>query len=73
MFTIETEFDYTKVTVMDEHTGKEDMIVRFGDNGIYLSQWSETLNQHHTIWITEQMLQEFLYSLDSQDGTFIAR
>lgn len=73
MFTIETEFDHTKVTVMDEHTGKEDLIVRFADEGIYLSQWSENLNQHQTIWITEQMFQEFMYSLDSKDGTFITR
>lgn len=73
MFTVETEYDYTKVTVMDDTGGHEDMIVRFAEEGIYLSQWNEKLNSYQTLWINEKMLDEFLISLQSEDGTFLTR
>ena len=70
MFTIETEFEYTKVTVMDDNGKREDLIVRFGEEGIAFSQWHEPTQQHQTLWITEKMLSELMVSLDQKDGTY---
>lgn len=70
MFTIETEFDHTKVVVMDDTGTHSDMTMRLTEEGIYLSQWYENENKYHTIWINEKMLSELLLSLDSKDGTF---
>ena len=70
MFTVETEFDHTKVVVMDDTGQHNDITVRFTEDGIYLSQWNEKENNHHTLWITEKMLSEMMLSLDSKDGTY---
>jgi hypothetical protein len=70
MFTIETEFEYTKVTTMDNDGEREDLIVRFCDEGIALSQWNEQSQQHQTLWITERMLQELIIAMDYPDGTY---
>ena len=71
MFTIETEFEYTKVTVMDDSGEREDLIVRFGEEGIAFSQWHEPTQQHQTMWITEGQLNELIASLDQRDGTYV--
>lgn len=71
MFTVETEFDHTKVVVMDDTGQHSDIEVRFTEDGIYLSQWYEDENKYHTIWITEKMFDEMFLSLQSKDGTFL--
>lgn len=71
MFTVETEFDHTKVVVMDDTGQHSDMTVRFAEEGVYLSQWYEDENRYHTLWVTNKMIAELILSLDSKDGTFL--
>ena len=73
MFTVETEFDLTKVTVMDETGGVEDLIVRFAEEGIYVSQWSEHDKREITIYLNDNMFNELMLAYNSKDGTFITR
>mgnify|MGYP003152512253 CR=1 FL=1 len=70
MFTVETEFDHTKVVVMDDNGQRNDLIVRFTCDGVYLSQWYNLENRYHTIWLTNKMANEAIISLNSKDGTY---
>ena len=73
MFTVEHEWDHTKVTIMDETGDYEDMIVSVEDEGVYISQWMELLNDYHTIYVTHNMFLNFKTALDSTEGMFILR
>jgi len=73
MFTVETEFDLTKVTVMDETGSVDDLIVRFAEEGIYVSQWSEHDKREITIYLNDKMFNELMLAYNSKDGTFITR
>ena len=72
MFTVETEFDLTKVTVMDETGGVDDLIVRYAEEGIYLSQWDEHERRDKTIYLTNKMFNDMILAFNSTDGTFIS-
>ena len=73
MFTVETEFDLTKVTVLDETGGVDDLIVRFAEEGIYVSQWSEHDKREITIYLNNKMFNELMLAYNSNDGTFVTR
>lgn len=73
MFTVETDFDLTKVTIMDESDQVDDFILRFAEEGIYLSQFDESRNRDKTIYLTTKMFNDMLIALNSKDGTFITR
>jgi len=73
MFTVETEFDLTKVTVLDETGGVDDLIVRFAEEGIYVSQWSEHDKREITIYLNDKMFNELMLAYNSNDGTFVTR
>ncbi|MDA8883052.1 hypothetical protein N9I00_01480 [bacterium] len=73
MFTVEHEFDLSKVTIMDENNNVDDFIIRFASDGIYFSQWVESENRHWTICINQKMFSEFLLALDKSEGMFITK
>ena len=70
MFTVETEFDYTKVVVMDDTGRHNDFVLRFTGDGIFLSQWYNLENKYHNVCISDKMLNEAIISLNSKDGTY---
>ena len=70
MFTVETEWDHTKVVIMDDAGKHNDMTVRFSEDGVYMSQWYEDENRYHTVWVSNKMVAELILSLKSNDGTF---
>tara|TARA_B100000035_G_scaffold261500_1_gene232646 strand:+ start:183 stop:407 length:225 start_codon:yes stop_codon:yes gene_type:complete len=70
MFTVETEFDHTKVVVMDDGGQRNDLIIRFTADGIYFSQWYNDEQRYQTVWLTDKMLSEAIFSLNSKDGTY---
>lgn len=72
MFTIETDYDLTKVTVMDQSNQVDDFILRFADEGIYLSQWDEHERRDKTIYLTNKMFNDMILAFNSTDGTFIS-
>lgn len=72
MFTVETEFDHTVVTVMDQ-TGKcEDLIAVFDVNGVKLKQYDEKSGNMCVVQLTEKQINDFYLAINSTDGTFIA-
>jgi len=72
MFTIETDYDLTKVTVMDQSNQVDDFILRFAEEGIYLSQWDENERRDKTIYLTNKMFNDMILAFNSTDGTFIS-
>ena len=72
MFTVETEFDRTVVTVMDETGKREDLIVVLSEQGIFLKQYDEDDCRHLTLCLTEKQISDMYLALNSTDGTFIS-
>jgi hypothetical protein len=72
MFTVETEFDHSKITVMDETNQVPDFIGMFADEGIYLTQWDENANEERTLYLTTKMFNDMMLAFNSTDGTFIS-
>jgi len=71
MYTVETEWDHTKVVIIDDTGQHNDLTVRYTEDGVYMSQWYEKENRYHTVWVTNKMVAELILSLQSEDGTFI--
>lgn len=72
MFTVETEFNHSKITVMDETNQVSDFIGTFAEEGIYLTQWDEQANEEKTIYLTSKMFNDMMIAFNSPDGTFIS-
>ena len=72
MFTVETEFDRTTVTVIDQIGEHEDLVAVFSDNGIFLKQYDEYAGRHLTLHVTEKQFTDLYLALNSTDGTFIS-
>ena len=56
MFTVEHEFDLSKVTIMDENNNVDDFIIRFASDGIYFSQWVESENRYVSLNVSAKGL-----------------
>ena len=72
MFTVETEFDRTVVTVMDETGKQEDLIIVLTEQGIFLKQFDEHDHRELTLHVTEKQISDMFLALNSTDGTFIS-
>ena len=72
MFTVETEFDRTIVTVMDETGNREDLIVVLSEQGIFLKQFDEAQVRNIVLHVTEKQISDMYLALNSTDGTFIS-
>ena len=58
MFTVETEFNQTVVTVMDETGKREDLIVVLSEQGIFLQQFDEDEGRNLTLHVTETQVSD---------------
>lgn len=72
MFTVETEFDRTVVTVMDETGKQEDLIIVLSENGIFLKQFDEHDQRELMLHVTEKQISDMLLAFNSTEGTFIS-
>ena len=72
MFTVETEFDHTVVTVMDKTGEREDLIVVLREEGVFLKQYDEYAGRTLTISLSEKQVSDLFLALNSSDGTFIS-
>lgn len=71
MFTVEHEFDYTKVVIMDDRDEEDDVILRLCEDRVYIQQYVEEEGRHHTIILTNEMFTQLKLALDAQEGAFL--
>ena len=73
MFTIETEFDYTVITSLDERGNFEDVEVILDEEVVYLAQAMPESNKTQVLEITYQQFKDILVAIDLPDGAYYAR
>lgn len=73
MFTIETEFDYTVITSLDERGSFEDIEVVLDEEVVYLAQAMPESNKRQILEITYQQFKDILIAIDLPDGAYYAR
>jgi hypothetical protein len=70
MLTIEHEYDYTVVTLLDNTGVYEDLEVEFDEHGLVFRQWNEQLETFDLIQITTDQFRELLTALDLPEGAY---
>jgi hypothetical protein len=70
MFTNEFESDATVTTILDETAAHEDVRVYIEDNGVFISQYNETLDKNDLIVMTHQMFYELMAAMKTTEGVY---
>lgn len=70
MFTVETEFDQTKIVILDDTGQQEDVIVELFDDGVVISQWDDMMELYDSIMLSHNMWNSLLASINSTDGAY---
>ena len=73
MFTIETEFDYTVITTLDEEDSFEDVEVVLDAEVVYIAQALPDSSTRHIIELTYQQFMDIVAALDLPDGAYYAK
>jgi len=71
IFTVEFDHDEVCITLVDEESNHEDMVVNAFDDIVFLRQWNEELNRFEVISISPSQWEELITSMDSPEGSFI--
>lgn len=73
MFTIEHEFDHTKITVLDEGSTQErydDIVVKAYDDHIEVTQYDLATDCFHEIHLSMDQLQKLAAALRLPEGSY---
>lgn len=73
MFTIETEFDYTVITTLDEEDTFEDVEVVLDAEVVYIAQALPDSSTRQIIELTYQQFMDIVAALDLPDGAYYAK
>ena len=73
MFSIETEFDYTVITSLDERGNFEDVEVVLDEEVVYLAQAMPKSDKRQVLELTYQQFIDIVLALDLPDGAYYAR
>jgi|TARA_B110000908_G_scaffold46568_1_gene56794 hypothetical protein len=73
MFTIETEFDCTIITSLDERGDFEDVEVVLDEQVVYLAQAMPRAGKRQVLELTYQQFTDIVLALDLPDGAYYAR
>lgn len=72
MFTVEHEFDYTSVTILDNAAKSDDVELIFDDEYVYIRQYDNE-DDFNIVVITNSMFEEMIASYCSPEGSFMTR
>ena len=70
MWTNEFEFDITRVTVMDDKGGENDVVIEMSDDHVDIRQFNDTLEKYDLITLTPKMMFELLEAFSHPEGLF---
>ena len=71
MYTVEYEHDTIEIVVLDDAGYEGDLKVELEDEGVFISQWNDVLNEEANIRISHKMWEELLSAVNSPEGAFI--
>ena len=70
MWTNEFEFDITRITVMDDTGGEEDVTVEISVEHVDVRQYNDTLKKYDLITMTPKMMFELIEAFKHPEGLF---
>lgn len=71
MFSIENEFDYTIITIVDNDNKQEDAQVIMSDKYVYIRQYNAKSGRYDVIVLSPFMFNEMLASMKFTDGVYV--
>lgn len=73
MFSVEMDFDETKIILVDDRNNYEDVEINLYDDIIIFRQWDEEEQYHTEIGMSPDMFEEFMSSINSSEGVYVIR
>ena len=70
MWTNEFEFDITRITVMDDTGGEEDVTVEISVEHVDVRQYNDTFKKYDLITMTPKMMFELIEAFKHPEGLF---
>jgi|TARA_Y200000002_G_scaffold382446_1_gene399532 hypothetical protein len=71
MFTVEYEHDTIEIVILDDKGYEGDLRIEATDEGVFISQWNDVLNEESNIRISNKQWLEFIAAINSPEGAFI--
>ena len=71
MYTVEYEHGTIEIVILDDAGYEDDLKIEIEDEGVFISQWSSTLNEESNIRISNKMWSELMAAINSPEGAFI--
>ena len=73
MYTVEFDFDRTKIIIMDDTGSKEDLRVTLLEDAVFIEQYDEKQDAYINIKMTPKMWDELSYAMNSPEGAFLSK
>lgn len=70
MFTVEHEFDYSTVVIMDNNNNADDVELIFDEEYVYIRQYDKD-DDFNIVVITPQMFKELIAAYDLAEGSYV--
>jgi inosine/xanthosine triphosphate pyrophosphatase family protein len=71
MFSVETEFDYTIITILDNKNKYEDVQYILSDDKVYIRQFNEEHDAFEVIEMSAAMFNEMGLAMKKTDGVYL--
>tara|TARA_X000001036_G_scaffold433340_1_gene470782 strand:- start:131 stop:373 length:243 start_codon:yes stop_codon:yes gene_type:complete len=71
MYTVEYEHDTIEIVILDDRGYESDLKIELEDEGVFISQWNDVLNEEANIRISHKQWEELLLAMNSPEGAFI--
>jgi hypothetical protein len=73
MYTVEFEFDFTRITTLDETDSFDDVEAIISDKAVFITQYNPDIEDEQTIYMSFQQLRDMATGLDSEPGAYYIR
>lgn len=73
MFSVETEFDYTVITIVDNNNKHEDVQYILNDDKVYVRQYNEKRDRFEVIEMSAAMFNEMTMAMKKTDGVYLTK
>ncbi len=72
MFTVEHEFDYSTVVIMDNENNADEVEIIFDEDRVYIRQYDDE-DDFNIVVITPKMFEEIIAAYDMSEGSYVTR
>lgn len=73
MFTVETNFNHTLISVVDDKNKHEDLEVKLYEDTVEIYQWDDESGSYRIITVSASMFLELVSAMNKPDGAYHTR